>query len=125
MELVDKYEMTAQMEQTVEEVVPGLLQLYEQGRQLKSDGKKEKWEKLVEDQVIPLMQKLYIVRQAAEHSLDLCRRPFVSESSILLNTMISRTIEKQKDSQAAEVALTWGRMAYSKKALNVKIAAYF
>ncbi len=123
MTLCDRQKMLAQMMETVQEVVPVIIELYEKARLLKTED--QEWIDLMEQRVVPAMRKLMIVRSAAEHCLDLTQKPFISESIDLMNQMINLQIEKHADKNAAEVAMCWARKAYSLDAMKKDFGKYF
>ncbi len=125
MELLQRSEVLEAMKTTVPNVVSEMTGLYLQAQDMKTRDEKKKWEDLVEEKVIPLYKKLQLLRNTADFGLDSGRRPFLSESSNDINAFILCEVQKQPDSQLAELALTWGRMAYGRHALQLKIKAYF
>ena len=122
--LVRKQDMEKQMRTTVKNTVPAITALYQQAKDLEKKDKKEEWDRLTINDVEPMMKELNILRTAAEHCLDLQKRPFLSESGIAFNAIISEEIQKQENSELAEVALTWGRKVYSTLAMLKEIKTY-
>ena len=122
--LVSKQEMESKMRSIVQHTLPAMTTLYRQAENFKKADNKEEWDNLIINDVEPLMRELSCVRTAAEHCLDLHKRPFVSEALVVFNTIISEEIQQQEDRELAEIALIWGRKVYSILAMRKEIKTY-
>ena len=112
------------MRSIVKHTIPAITTLYQQAEIFKKSNNKEEWDHLIINDVEPLIRELNIVRSAAEHCLDLHKRPFVSEALVVFNAMISEEIQQQEDRELAEIALIWGRKVFSTLAMRKEIKTY-